>query len=119
MTYPVQFRKKVLQVKVDEGLSFEDVAKRFGLSKTTVFKWSKNLEPQRFRNKAWKKLSKEGLLDDIKKYPDSYSYERAKRLGVSASGIRYAMKRLQVTYKKNPKSSKSGSRKKIYILQRD
>lgn len=119
MTYPVQFRKKVLEIKADKKLSFEDVAKRFGLSKTTVFKWSKNLEPQKFRNKAWKKLSKEDLLDDIEKYPDSYSYERAKRLGLSPSGIRYAMKSLKVTYKKNPKSSKSGSRKKIYILQRD
>lgn len=120
MTYPVQFRKKVFQIKADEELSFEDVAKRFGLSKTTVFRWSKNLEPQKFRNKILKKLSKEGLLDDIEKYPDSYSYERANRLGVSpSSGIRYAMKRLKVTYKKNPKSSKSGPRKKIYILQRD
>lgn len=116
MTYPIQFRKKVLEIKLKEKLSFVEVAKRFGLSKTTIFKWSKQLAPKDTRNKPWKKLSKEGLITDIQHFPDSYSYERAERLGVSESGIKYAMKRLSVTYKKNPKSSQGGSRKKIYVL---
>jgi hypothetical protein len=64
-------------------------------------------------------LSKEGLIQDIKAYPDSYSHERAQRLGITTSGIKYAIKALGVTYKKNSKASKSGSRKKIYVLPRD
>lgn len=107
MTYSIDFRKKVLKIKDKEGLSFSDVAKRFGISKSAIFRWSKKLESQGTRNKPWKKLSKEGLIKDIEQYPDSYSRERAERLGVSASGIKYAMKRLAVTYKKNTKSSKS------------
>jgi transposase len=119
MTYSLDFRKKVLKTKANQGLSFEAVAGRFCISKSAVVRWSKNLEGINKRNKPWKKLDKEKFIKDIEEFPDSYSYERANRLGVSTSGIRYAKKRLGITYKKNSKSSKSGSRKKIYILQKD
>ena len=59
------------------------------------------------------------LRKDIEQYPDSYCYERGKRLGVSATGIRDAQYRLGVTYKKNSKSSKGEFRKKIYVLPKD
>ena len=116
MTYPISFRKKVLNIKKKEKLSFAAIAERFILSKTTVFKWSQNLEPKRTRNKKATKINMELLKQDIEQYPDSYCYERAKRLGVSASGIRDAKYRLGVTYKKNTKTSESGFRKKIYVL---
>jgi hypothetical protein len=44
------------------------------------------------------------LQEDVTNNPDSYHYERAQRLGVSASGIRLALKRLKITYKKNMES---------------
>ena len=34
------------------------------------------------------------------KYPDLYMYERAKKFGVSASGIEYALKKIQISHKK-------------------
>ena len=119
MTYSVHFRKKVLKIKEAEQLSFAEIADRFNLSKTTVFKWRKNLEPKKRRNKPATKIDMEALKKDIELFPDSYCYERAARLGASRTGIRNAQYRLGVTYKKNSKSSKSGSRKKIYILPRD
>lgn len=42
----------------------------------------------------------EALKKDIEEYPDSYQYERAERFGASQSGIYWALKRLDVTYKK-------------------
>ncbi|SFI95504.1 IS630 transposase-related protein [Nitrosomonas sp. Nm34] len=51
----------------------------------------------------------EKLAHDVKNYPDTYQYERAKRLGVSKQGINRALKRLGVTYKKvcaTPKPAK-------------
>jgi transposase len=45
VTYPISFRKKVLNIKEKESLSFAEISKRYNLSKTTVFKWSKKLEP--------------------------------------------------------------------------
>jgi transposase len=55
------------------------------------------------------KIGAEALLEDIKKYPDAYNYEQAKRLNVSTSGIYCAIKRLGISYKKtlnHPKASK-------------
>jgi transposase len=119
MTYPVEFRKKVLQIKEKEGLSFVDVAKRFGLSKAAIFRWTKEIEPKKQRNRKWSKIDAEALKNDIEEYPDSYCYERAERLGCSATGVRDAMYRLGVSYKKNSESSQSGSRKKSYVLRKD
>ena len=106
MTYSLDFRKKVLSIKAKEGLSFAQIAKRFGISVNSVFLWSKNLEPKRKRNKAPIKIHNDLLIEDIKKYPDAYHYERARRLGVSTAGICFAMKRLNVTYKKNTRAHK-------------
>ncbi len=116
MTYSIEFRKKVLEIKKKEKLSYEEAAKRFAISKAALFRWSTRIEPQKSRVKPATKINMEALKKDIELYPDSYCYERARRLGASASGIRDAQYRLGVTYKKNSKSSKSRSRKKIYIL---
>lgn len=116
MTYPIQFRRQVLKIKEKESLSFSEVAKKFSISKATIFGWSQNIEPQKHRNKKWSKIDIIKLKKDIEDHPDSYCYERAKRLGVSATGIRDAQYRLGVSYKKNPESSESGLRKKIYVL---
>lgn len=118
MTYSVHFRKKVLQLQ-SAGESFIKLSKRFKISTTTISRWKKELNPKLRRNKRPIKIDTEALKKDIKDYPDSYSYERARRLGVSASGIKHAKKRIGVTYKKNSKSSESGSREKIYVLPKN
>lgn len=118
MTYSIQFRKKVLKLQ-SGGESFIKLSKRFKISTTTISRWKKELNPKPGRDKRPIKIDNEVLRKDIEDYPDSYSYERARRLGVSASGIKHAKKRIGVTYKKNTKSSESGSRKKIYILPKD
>ena len=119
MTYSVDFRKKILKIKDKESLSFDTASKRFGISKAALFRWSKKVEPQKNRNKKAYKIDNEVLKNDIELYPDSYCYERAVRLGVSATGIRDAQYRLGVTYKKNSKTSEGKSRTKIYLLPKD
>ena len=118
MTYSVQFRKKALKLQAS-GESFIKISKRFKISTTTISRWKKELYPKTRRKKQPIKIDNEALKKDIEDYPDSYSYERAIRLGVSASGIKHAKKRIGVTYKKNAKSSQSGSRQKIYILSKN
>ena len=119
MTYSVDFRKKVLSIKDKDKLSFILAARRFGISKTTLLSWTKNIEPQITRSKKAVKIDMEALRKDIELYPDSYCYERAARLGASPTGIRDAQYRLGVTYKKNSAISEGESRKKIYLLPRD
>ena len=101
MTYSLDFRKKVLQVKAEEGLSFELVSSRFGVGKASVMRWSKELYAKKTRNKSPVKIANDVLLRDVELHPDSYQYERAARLGVSQVGIHLALKRLKMTYKKN------------------
>ena len=88
MTYSVDFGKKVFKTK--HGLSFEKVAARFCISQSAVVRWNKNLEAVNKRNKSQTKLDKEKLRIDREEFPDRYSYEKAKRGGGSAFGIRPA-----------------------------
>lgn len=116
MTYSRDFREKVLVIKEKESLSFAKVAKRFGIGIASIVRWTKNIDSKKTRNKPATKIDMEALKEDVETYPDAYQYERAKRLNVSPMGIAHALRRLGVTYKKNPQSSTSESRKTICIL---
>lgn len=115
MTYSLDFRKKVLKIRQQEGLSIEAVAIRFGVGKASVMRWLIELEPKKNRNKSPTKIDMDALKKDIENYPDSYQYERAQRLGASTSGISWALKRLDVTYKKNTHSSQNRRRKALIV----
>lgn len=103
----------------EAGMKYEEIERKYLVSIRTLARWKKAITPKSKRNKPWKKINKEALIEDIKKHPDSYGYERAERLCASRTGIQDAMKRLSVTYKKNTKTSESGSRKKIYVLPKN
>jgi len=49
----------------------------------------------------------EALKKDVEENPDSFIYERAERFSLSESGMRYALKRLGFSRKKNTKTSQS------------
>lgn len=119
MTYSLDFRKKILSIRSKEKLSFSQTAKRFGVSVNSLFLWSKKVEPKQTKNRPAIKIDKETLMEDIEKYPDAFSYERADRLNVTASGIRSAMKRLKISYKKNSKSSQGLRKKKKSLCAKD
>ena len=119
MTYSVDFRKKVFAIKEKEGLSHRQTAARFGLGTSTLTRWGKCLEPKNKRDRPPQKINMEALKKDIYDFPDAFMYERAKRLGVSKSGIDHALKRLGVTYKKKPATSQGMRRKTAYIPGED
>ena len=119
MTYSHDFRSKVLNIRKQESLSMAKVAKRFGISLTSVMRWSNNIESRSTRNKPATKIDMDALKRDIELYPDAYQYERATRLGVGEHCVWYALKLLNITYKKNPAASKSNPRKTLCFLQRD
>jgi transposase len=119
MSYPVTFRKKVLQTMAEKSLSRSATSRRFGIAIKTINKWMIDITIKKTRNKKPTKIDSEALRKDVEMYPDHYARERAQRFGVSANGIWSALKRLKITYKKNPKPPKSGSRKKIYLYPRN
>ena len=65
MSYDIKFRRQVLKVRAQDGLSFAKVAKRFGVAKQTVYNWSKRIEQQKTRNKPPTKINMESLKKDI------------------------------------------------------
>lgn len=107
MTYDKRFRLQVLKVKKDRQLSNKEVSELFGINERSIYRWQKEIEPKKHRNKPSTKIDMEVLSKDLESYPDSYNYERAKRLGVSTSGIRSAIKRLGITRKKNSQASEN------------
>ena len=110
MTYPVEFRRKVLSIKERDQLSDRETAERFGIGLASLTRWKKRLEPHRTRNKPATKINMAALAKDVELYPDGYQYERAARLGVSQRGIGYALQRLKLSYKKNTIASSSRRR---------
>jgi len=119
MTYSIDFRRHVLKVKREEALSYEVTSIRFKISKSSLVRWNKELEPKKKRNKPATKIDMEKLKADVAFYPDSYYHERAKRLGVSKTGVYWALKRLGVSYKKNTQTPQSRRREAIFISRKD
>jgi transposase len=102
--YSVDFRRHVLRLGKQEGLSIRALAERFRIASRSIVNWKKKLEPIAKPTRQPRTVCHEALTEDLKQYPDSYQQERAERLGVSKSGIYHALKRLKVTYKKNSQS---------------
>lgn len=105
MTYSIDFRKRILEIKKKRNLTFQTTSDLFGVSIRTLFNWSNRVEPKTKRNKPATKIDMEKLTEGVKQRPDDYQYERAERFGVSQWGIGSALKRLKITNKKNSKSS--------------
>ncbi|MGL5783914.1 MAG: IS630 transposase-related protein [Alphaproteobacteria bacterium] len=79
MSYSIDFRRKVLDVREKEGLSMESVAARFGVCVASVMRWTKEISPKRTRYKP-PKIDMEALLSlDVETHSDAYLRERAAR----------------------------------------
>lgn len=112
MTYSLAFREKVFTVRDRDGLTIAETAKRFDIGSATISRWKKRIEPKTTRNKPATKVDEEKLKKDVEEHPDKYQWERAQELGVTQPAIHAALQRLQITYKKNARSSKRRRRKK-------
>lgn len=114
--YSLDFREQVLSLCKKENLSIREGAKRFGIASRTLVNWKKRINPIIKRTKKATKLDEEALKRDVIDHPDAYQYERAQRLKVSETCIWKALRRINVTYKKNANALQSGSRKACHLL---
>jgi transposase len=111
MTYSIDFRRKVLTVREEEGLTIPEVAERFCVGVATIVRWLRRVEPCLTRNKPATKIDRIALARDVREHPDAYQAERAERLGVSKQGVGHALRRMGITYKKNTTASTGGRRR--------
>ena len=108
MTYSLDFRLHVLGVREKEGLTFTETSNRFCVGIASLTRWTKDLEPKAYPLRMYK-IDLEALAADIELYPDAYQFERAKRFGVRQNSIHQALKKLNVTYKKNLRHPKANA----------
>lgn len=107
MTYPLSYRQQVFAHKEKKGLTFEQTGALFDVPIRTLFRWQRKLEPCTRRNKPATKINMQALAEDVNQYPDAYLAERAQRFGVSKNGIWQALRRLNISRKKNSAPSQS------------
>jgi transcriptional regulator with XRE-family HTH domain len=104
MAYPAAFRKKLLSVMKEQGLTIPGVAERFGVGAASVSRWKKNPNPTFTQDKPGTKIDRDALAKGLAGHPDGFLYERAARFSVSVSGMGAAVKRLGFSRKKKPKA---------------
>lgn len=119
MTYSLDFRRKVLAVREEEGLTIAEVAERFCVGVASVVRWINRVEPCLTRNKPATKIDRIKLARDVREHPDAYQAERAARLGVSEKGIGHALRRMGISYKKKPAAPQSGRRRTAVLPRKD
>ena len=103
MTYSIDYRKQVLS-SIADSMTIREASVFYGLSTSTIHSWQQKLVPKKTRNKAPTKIPDDALIEDVKRYPDDYNYERARRLNCSKTGIFNALKRLGISQKKRPQN---------------
>ncbi|OXL27532.1 IS630 transposase-related protein [Psychrobacter sp. DAB_AL32B] len=116
MTYSTDYRKQVLS-SIADGMTIREAALFYGLSTSTIHSWQQKLASKATRNKAPTKIPDDALFEDVKRYPDDYNYERARRLNCSKTGIFNALKRLGISQKKDLGTSKSLHDKKSGVSE--
>ena len=115
MTYSLDFRQKVLSVRVRDELTFDQVSARFSVGVASVVRWSNSPDIKPYVRVKHRKIDPDLLAQDVEKYPDAYQFERAERFGVCQKAIWSALRRLGVTYKKSIKASQ-GERRQTALL---
>ena len=101
MGYSVNFSQRVLAYKQENDFTFEKTSEHFNVSLRTLFRWSNNIAPCTHRQKPATKVDMDALKKEIASSPDDYQWERAKRLGISQPTLHYALKRINISFKKN------------------
>lgn len=114
MTYSLDFRRKVLSVRAQLGLTLQETSERFQIGVATVSRWLTRIEAQQSTPRHGK-IDKAALIQDVEDYPDAYQYERAARFGVCPKAIWQALKKLGVTSKKNAAPSQSGRTRTAHL----
>ncbi len=105
MSYDKKFRQKALSY-LNEGHTVRETAKIFGVHYITIQGWKTQLEKTGYlelkkRKETWRKIDPEKLKQYVAENPDAYQHEIAQAFGVRLFAIQKALKRLNLTRKKN------------------
>ncbi|MGG2142908.1 IS630 transposase-related protein [Symbiopectobacterium sp. RP] len=96
MSYSIDFRRKVISTREEEGLSIRETAKQFRIGPASVSRWINQIASKASTTRQ-RKSDKSELIKDVEPYPDAYQKERAERFGVCQKAIWQALKKLGLT----------------------
>jgi len=105
MSYNIELRRRAIKYWND-GHSKSKTAAVFQVGTTTLQRWKSQLNetgtltPKK-RKETWRKIDPEKLRKYVKENPDAYQHEIATAFGVRLYAIQKALKRLNITRKKN------------------
>jgi putative transposase len=101
MSYSIDLRKKVVYY-VRNGGSVTHGAKIYHIARTTIYEWLKreNLSPIKVERRQ-RKLDWNALKKDVEENPDLRLIDRAKKFNVTTNAIFFALKKMNITRKKN------------------
>ena len=103
MRCSIDLRKRVLEF-VENGGSKSEAARRFTVSRASVYVWLNSKEALTYKlpgPKKPRKLDLEALRADVLEYPDKTQAERALHFNVSRYCIWKNLRRLKTSRKKN------------------
>ena len=105
MAYSEDFRERALAY-MDEGHTYKELYEAFKIYPSAISQWralrsaTNSLTPQ-YRDTRSRKIDKEQLQRAVKEKPDAYLSELAEPFGCTEQAVFYALKKLNITVKKN------------------
>ena len=101
MSYSLDLRQRVIAF-LQQGGQVTQAAKLFQVGRATIYRWlgRDNLAPTVVSRRPHR-LDWDALEADVRAYPNDRLIDRSQRFGVGISTIAYALKRLNITRKKN------------------
>jgi transposase len=105
MSYDIKFRQRVIDY-LSDGHTYKETAAVFKVSTSAILDWKSMLNETgtlkaKKRKQTWRKIDPVKLREFVAENPDAYQHEIATAFGVRLFAIQKALKRLNITRKKN------------------
>ena len=125
MNYSIDLRKRVLDF-IANGGSKAAAERTFGISRRTIYNWLEAEDPFSYEKpgpKGPRSIDYEALRQHVADFPNHTLAERAKHFAASEHGIFYALKKLNITRKKDAHLQRTMSHKtrclSLYVSARN
>lgn len=108
--YSTDLRKRVLQY-LEKDSDKMKASQLFQVGIATIYRWvarkkqSGTIEPLKKRN-TYRKIDNQKLIAYVEQNPDHFLSEIAKHFWLTPQAIFYALRRLKITRKKRPRSTR-------------
>ena len=115
MAYSTDLRKRVLDF-IHTGGKKSEASRRFSVNRSTIYRWlaaEAPFTPEKPGPKHMRCLDEAALKKHVADFPDLTQNERAWHFGVSASSIRYGLRKLGITRKKKHSAIRSGAPRNV------